>query len=155
MATAAAPSAVTKPHRNTLPWWMAAGLVGETRPESTPGELMRRWRARHFALVVSEPILTELRRTLANPYFSSRFPPDAIVEIVARVAAEAQVQLITVQLAGVATHPEDDAILATALSGQIAYLVTGDRQVQQHGVYGDTRLLSPRQFLDLLEHEMT
>lgn len=28
MATAAGSSAVTKPHRNTLPWWMAAGLVG-------------------------------------------------------------------------------------------------------------------------------
>lgn len=134
---------------------LASGLVGETRPESTPGELLRRWRARHFTLVVSEPILTELQRTLANPYFSNRFPPAAIAAIIARISAEAIFQIITVPLAGVATHSEDDAILATALSGCIAYLVTGDRQLQQHGVYGGTRLLSPRQFLEVLDRERT
>ncbi|MDQ2654250.1 MAG: putative toxin-antitoxin system toxin component, PIN family [Chloroflexota bacterium] len=133
---------------------LASGLVGETRPESTPGELLRRWRARRFTLVVSEPILAELERTLTNPYFSNRFPPAAIAEIITRISTEAHVQRVTVSLPGVATHPEDDAILATALSGGIAWLVTGDRQLQQRGVYSGTRLLSPRQFLEFLDREV-
>ena len=56
-------------------------------------------------------------------------------------------------VAGVATHPEDDAILATALSVQVPYLVTGDRPLLTRGAYGGTRLLSPRQFLAVLESE--
>jgi putative PIN family toxin of toxin-antitoxin system len=132
---------------------LASGFVGETRPESTPGELLRRWRAKHFTLVVSEPILTELERTFTNPCFSNRFPPTEVAAIIVRIATEAQAQHITVPHSGVATHPEDDAILATALSGGIAYLVTGDRQLQQRGGYGGTRLLSPRQFLEILDRK--
>ena len=134
---------------------LASGLAGEARPESTPGELLRRWRVKHFTLVVSAPILTELVRTLTNPYFSRRFSPTEIEELVARVAAEARSQPMTVPVAGVATHPEDDVILATALSAQAPYLVTGDRQLQQRGSYGGTRLLSPRQFLAVLDREVT
>ena len=130
---------------------LASGLLGESRPESTPGELLRRWRAKHFTLVVSEPILTELARTLTNPYFSRRFSPTELTATVTRVAVEARVQPLTVHVAGVATHPEDDAILATALSAQAPYLVTGDRHLQQRGVYGGTHLLAPRQFLEFLD----
>ena len=132
---------------------LASGLISETRAESTPGELLRRWRARQFTLVVSDPILTELERTLTNPYFSSRFSPAAVAEIVSRISTEAQIQSSTVQVAGVATHLEDDAILATALSARSPYLVTGDRQLQQLSAFGGTHLLSPRQFLELLDRE--
>ena len=130
---------------------LASGLAGEARPESTPGELLRRWRAKHFALVVSEPILTELVRTLTNPYFSRRFSPTEIEAMVARVSAEARTQPLTVDVAGVATHPEDDLILATALSAQAPYLVTGDQGLLDRGTYGPTAVVSPRQFLRVLE----
>lgn len=132
---------------------LASGLAGEARPESTPGELLRRWRATQFIMVVSEPILAELVRTLTNPYFSRRFSQAEIENTLARVSADARLQPITVGVAGVATHPRDDVILATALSARAPYLVTGDRQLQQRGAYGGTRLLSPRQFLGVLERQ--
>lgn len=134
---------------------LASGLAGETRPESTPGELLRRWRAKQFTLVVSEPILAELVRTLTNPYFSHRFSVAEIEDTVGRVAAEARIQPITIDVSGAATHPEDDVILATALSAQVLYLVTGDRQLLTRGTFEWTRLLSPRQFLVVLESEAT
>lgn len=81
--------------------------------------------------------------SIVNLYFNNPFPPAVIAEIVARLSAEAQVQLITVPLAGAATHLGDDASLATPLSGRIAYFVAGDRRRQQHGVHSGTRLLSP------------
>lgn len=130
---------------------LASGIAGAERPESTPGELLRRWRARHFTLVVSVPILLALERTLSNPYFSSRFSSSTLASTVARLSTEAHVQLISVHIAGVATHPEDDVIVATALSARAPFLVTGDRQLQQRHAYGGTRLVSPRQFLDILE----
>lgn len=94
---------------------LASGIAGIARQESTPGELLRRWRARAFILVVSAPILTELGRTLTNPYFRSRLSPTEIEAAFARLRTEARIQSITVHVAGIATHPEDDLVLATAL----------------------------------------
>lgn len=53
-------------------------------------------------------------------------------------------------VAGVATHPEDDLVLATAISGSADYLVTGDRQLRQLGSFQGVVIVSPRTFLDLL-----
>jgi predicted nucleic acid-binding protein len=50
----------------------------------------------------------------------------------------------------VATHPEDDLILATAVSARADYLVTGDQQLQGLGTYQDVTVASPRQFLEIL-----
>jgi putative PIN family toxin of toxin-antitoxin system len=129
---------------------LASGVAGIARPESTPGELLRRWRAKAFVLVVSEPILAELGRTFTNPYFASRLSPTDVDAALARFRTEARIQPMTARVSGVATHPQDDAILATALTAQASYLVTGDRQLLARGAYGGTRLLSPRQFLPVL-----
>lgn len=52
---------------------------------------------------------------------------------------------------GVGEDEEDDLILATALAGDIAYLVTGERTLQDLGSYRDLLILSPRQFLTVRE----
>ena len=132
---------------------LASGVAGIARPESTPGELLRLWRAKAFTLVVSEPILAELVRNLTNSYFASRLSPADINSALVRLRTESRVQPMTVQVSGVATHPQDDAILATALSARSAYLVTGDRPLLARGAYGGTRLLTPRQFLAVLGSE--
>ena len=54
-------------------------------------------------------------RTLTNPYFRSRLSPTEIEAAFARLRTEARIQSITVHVAGIATHPEDDLVLATAL----------------------------------------
>lgn len=130
---------------------LASGIAGIARPESTPGELMRRWRAEAFRLVVSEPILRELRHTLGNPYFSNRLSPHDIAAVLARLHAEASIQPLTVHVDGIAFHAQDDLILATAISAQAPYLVTGDKPLLARGVYRGTRILSPRAFLGVLE----
>ena len=132
---------------------LASGIAGISRAESTPGELLRRWRAAAFLLVVSEPILTELSRTLTNPYFRSQMNVTEIERALAEISAGAQIQLLTLPIATVATHPEDDAILATALSAEAPFLVTGDKALLAHGAYRGTTILSQRQFLDVLERQ--
>jgi uncharacterized protein len=132
---------------------LASGVAGAARSESTPGELIRRWRAKQFTLVISEPILAELVRTLANPYVQRRLSPTEIEAALSRFATHASLQPITEQVSGVATHPQDDVILATARSAQAPYLVTGDKPLLQRITYHDTRLLAPRQFLHVLDQQ--
>ncbi|HEV2107585.1 MAG TPA: hypothetical protein VGR16_04930, partial [Thermomicrobiales bacterium] len=54
---------------------------------------------------------------------------------------------------GVAAHPEDDLVLAVAVSAAAAYLVTGDKQLQRIGVYHGVTIVSPRDFLTRLQQE--
>jgi uncharacterized protein len=54
---------------------------------------------------------------------------------------------LTAEVSGVATHPEDDLILAAAVAGGVSYLVTGDRKLQAVGTFQRISILSPRAFL--------
>jgi len=103
-----------------------------------------------YQLAISQPILDELARTLATSYFSRRITAaDSTLYLLAITAAATAVP-ISVAVHDVATHPEDDLILATALSAQANYLVTGDAQLQAPAAYRGLPIISPREFLDRL-----
>jgi uncharacterized protein len=132
---------------------LASGYAGLARLDSTPGELVRRWHGRVFNLVVSEAILAELTRVFRTPYFTRRLSPAEIESAFARLRSDTLVQPITVHVSGVAAHAQDDAILATALSAQAPYLVTGDKPLLARVAYRGTQIVSPRQFLKVLDRD--
>ena len=57
---------------------------------------------------------------------------------------------ITVNVSGAASHPEGDLILATAVSAQADYLVPGDRQLLTLQSFQGVQIVSPREFLTIL-----
>ena len=67
------------------------------------------------------------------------------------LANEAVHMALTITVHGIATHPEDDLILSTAVSAQADYLVTGDRDLQALGSFRGVTIVSPRQFLAILQ----
>ncbi len=95
---------------------------------------------------MSERILLELERTLQTPYFRRRLSSQDIAEALTLLRDEATPTSITTHVTGVATHPEDDLILATAVSAQADYLITGDLQLQRLGAYEGVTILSPALF---------
>lgn len=125
---------------------LASGAVAT--PGGTLATIVDAWQAGRLTVFVSPVILEELTRTLANPYFASRLGPElarAYLELVRQTA------ILVPRLApvpSVATHPEDDVILATAASVQPVILVSGDRQLRRLGRYQDVTILSPRAFFD-------
>jgi putative PIN family toxin of toxin-antitoxin system len=126
---------------------LASGFIGEDKPDNTPGELVRRWRAKAFMLVVSEHILAELADTFTDPYFTSRLSASAIQEALDSLRLDTAIQPITVDvITGIASHAEDDVVLATALSARADCLVTGDKPLLERVTYRGTLVLSPRQF---------
>ena len=129
---------------------IASGLVGYAIVASTPGEILRRWRSRAFTLVLGAHLLEEVERTLQKPYFTRRLSPDVRWEEMRRLRTDAEIVTITVQVTGIATHPEDDLVLATAVSAQADYLVTGDGGPLGVGEYEGVTIVTPRQFLDRL-----
>jgi putative PIN family toxin of toxin-antitoxin system len=133
---------------------LASGLTGFSNPSSIVAHILRLWRAGGFELVTSAHILTELAHTLQRPYFRQRLTPEQISSAITLLKSESTITPITTKIKGIATHPEDDVILATAVSAKADYLVTGDTELQHLGTYRGMRILSPRRFLATPEHEV-
>lgn len=120
-----------------------------------PYRLLRAARAQRFTLITSTTIIAEVVRALSRERVRRRYRVgQADIELVRQfLQNDALVTPLTVKVQGVATHPEDDLILATARSGQADYLVTGDRQLLNLGSYQGVTILTPRSFLELLTRE--
>ena len=132
---------------------LLSGVLGYARPTSTPGEILRRWRQDAFTLILSPALLLELEDTLARPYFVEQLTAEQRRRALASFGAYAELVDLTVDVRGAAPDPDDDHVLAAAVSSQAEYLVTGDRGLVGLGSYEDIAIITPRAFLDLLEAE--
>lgn len=126
-------------------------IAGLPATRGTLLQLVDHWRAGHVHLVVSTHLLAEVTRAWTKSYWSARMPPEQREELLDLLQEEAERISITVPVHGVATHPEDDLILATAVSAQAAYLVTGDKQLLKLEEFQGVAIMSPEAFLAILE----
>ena len=129
---------------------LASGVLGAKNPRSAPGAILRAWRDGAFRVVLSEHILEELARTLREPYFRARLTQEEVEAAVRALRRRSRVVELTNCVSGVASHPEDDVVLSTALSGRADFLVTGDSALRELGEFRGTIVLSPRAFLQVL-----
>jgi putative PIN family toxin of toxin-antitoxin system len=126
---------------------------GSVASHGTIALLINAFLADELRVFLSPQIVRELERTLAKPYFARKLTAEAVADYLTTVRLAATLVEITAEVHGVATHPEDDLVLATALSAGVSYLVTGDIQLQELGVYQQIHIVSPRAFLDALAAE--
>jgi len=123
-------------------------------PGTTPATILDDVVTNRFDLAISEYILVELRRTLATPYYAARVTPAVAARYVQLLISLGTTVRIITSVQGVATHPEDDPILATAVSAQANYLVTGDRRLRDLvPSFQGIPLISPSEFRDILSRE--
>ena len=127
---------------------VAVGIPAET---GTLAVLFDRWFAGDFELVVSEFILGEVRITWAKPYWRARMTAQRVEASLNLLRRRSEITPITVTIEGVASHPEDDMVLATALSAEAEYLVSGDRELRDLRSYGQVKIVSPATFLAILD----
>lgn len=132
---------------------LASGTVTAATP---PGQILDAWEEGQFELIVSEHIIDELERTLQKPYFRKHVKADDVASLIDLLYNEATITAITVNIKGVATHPEDDLTLATAVSAKADYLVTGDdKMLRKVGrSYQGVDLVTSRDFLGILKQQI-
>ncbi len=115
-----------------------------------PGEIVALAAARQLQLVLSPPLITELRRVLREKF---EFSGDALylTETLLRRAG------IVVEpdrtLAVITEDPDDNRVMEAAVEGDADVTVSGDRHLLALKALKDIRVLSPRQFLDRLRRE--
>lgn len=118
-------------------------------------EVMRRWQARRFELLVSAPKLAEYRRALAYTRVRSRHKlSDAMLDrFVSDLAGYATVVEPQESIAAVAADPDDDKFLECAVAGRADYLVTRDGHLLAIGRYRGLAILPPAEFLAVLKND--
>jgi uncharacterized protein len=117
---------------------------------SAAAELLARWRRGEYEVLVSEYILGEVDRTLGNAWFR-RFVSDGDRRTLLQLLEErAIVTALWRQVVGVAPQAKDDPVIATALSGDGDFLVTGDRRLRAVGIHQGVPFLTPDEFRRVL-----
>jgi putative PIN family toxin of toxin-antitoxin system len=115
-----------------------------------PASILRAWRDRRFEIVVTPETLAELERKLREKVAEFGADPALAGEWVTYVETFARVVSTTATVGGVCRDPDDDKFLSAALGGRASYIISGDRDLQVLGEYQDVKVLSPREFAELL-----
>jgi putative PIN family toxin of toxin-antitoxin system len=120
---------------------------------SQPAEVVRRWISGSYDLISSEHIVREVRQGFEKPYFRRTLPAGAMEQAMAVLHARSEVVTLTGAVTGVARHQHDDPVLETAVVGNADCIVTGDRQLLALGRYQGVVILTPGEFLGVLDRE--
>jgi putative PIN family toxin of toxin-antitoxin system len=59
----------------------------------------------------------------------------------------------TLSLPGVTRDPKDDPVVACAVEGKAEFIVSGDQDLLVLGTYQQVRMVTPRDFVTLLEEQ--
>ncbi len=126
-------------------------ISGLASPNHVPARLLQLWLDGRFTLVTSEWQLAEFRRVSRYPRIRARVPARLAGHFVntARLIA---VVLENLEPISVSPDPDDDFIVATAVTGKADVLATGDTaHVLTLQKVGQVRIMTARALLDILE----
>lgn len=127
---------------------IVSGFLGH---QGAPAMVIERWLAGEFRVVVSEHILGGAVQAWNKPWFRPRFPRTEMERALFLLRSETLVVTPAPGLHGVAPDDEDDLVLATAVAGNVDYLVTGDRRFRAIERYEAIAIRSPREFVAILD----
>ena len=126
---------------------LIAALITTDTP---PALIYQAWRKKCFELVTSEWQLDEFRRVSRYPKLRKFLKPAEAGSLVNGLQHQAMV-LETLPTVDLSPDPDDNPVLAMAEASQAQYLVTGDKKdLLSLGALGSTRIVTARQFVDLL-----
>lgn len=122
-------------------------------PKGVPAQILTAWRADRFHLVTSEAILHEIDRVLHYPRIRKRhrWTEDEITVFVGDLARLALLASGEQTLRVISDDPSDNRYLECAIQGEADYLVSGDQHLLQLGAYQKIRIVTPRDFLDVVK----
>jgi uncharacterized protein len=118
------------------------------------GELLRSARSRAFLLFLSEAILEETQDVLLDEERRHRqryrYPNEQVTEFVDGLRHVATLVTDLPHVTVVIRDPNDDMVIATALTAQVSYIVTRDHDLLSLNPYEGITILTPEAFMGLL-----
>lgn len=126
--------------------WISGMFFGR----GAPAKLLQCWRDEQFNVVMSLVTLAELETVLSRKSVQFGAEPNLALEWLKYVEAYAAFVDVETSFKGSSRDPKDDMMLEAAVAGAAEYLVTGDQDLLVLRMFRNTRIITPREFLDLL-----
>lgn len=98
--------------------------------------------------ITSEFILNELREKLTEKF---KYSDEDAAAVETLLRSKMQVVEVAPLEKNICRDPDDDKVLGTALTGQAACIVNGDKDLRTLKKFGTIDILSPSEFLDYEE----
>ena len=122
-------------------------------PRGNPARIFRELiENQSFELVLSPPILEEIRRVLKYPRLRKHLvsDPEEIEEYLLSLGLIANLVEGKRQLQAIEEDPEDDKYLACAIEANAEYIVSGDEHLLVIGEYEGIKIVSPQEFVKII-----
>jgi putative PIN family toxin of toxin-antitoxin system len=119
-------------------------------PVGHPAQILDAWRRGDLDILISPPILAEVRRVLLYPRLQRRHnwgetQIEGFLEGVWQAAIPTPGTTVVV---AVADDPSDDKYLACAMEGSAQYVIAGDQHLLQLDPWRGIRIVPPAVFLE-------
>ena len=119
---------------------------------SPPRQVLDAWRQNQIEIAISEPLLSELARTLDKPKVQKRtgfFTPEERQSYIESIRSGAAIVVSGITPVNVSLDPDDNALFACAIEAQADYIVSGDmKHVLVIPEFQGIRTISPRDFVE-------
>ena len=127
-----------------------SGLMGVNSP---PRQIVDAWLDGRFTLVTSLYLVEELAHVLTYPRIVKRIRLDEpeVDAILAALLSQAEMTPGELDLPGVTRDPKDDCMVVCAVEGEADLIVSGDDDLLVLGAYEEIKIITPRQFVSILE----
>lgn len=118
-----------------------------------PARVFRAWTENRYLLVTSELQLAELASTFGYPRLRRKYQiPDTLVdELLADLRRDAIMVAGAVDTGVPVRDPKDAFFLSMAAESGADFIVSGDKDLLVLESFRNTRIVTPRQFLDILQ----
>ncbi len=123
-------------------------------PKGHSDQIVAQAEAGAFSSLTSEFILTELTNVLGRKHIQSKYKSQVTASkrkrFISAIRAFAEVVPV-VTVVSVRDDPKDNPILACAKDGQADYIVSGDPRLCRLGTFQGIKIVTPNEFLNILE----
>ena len=106
-----------------------------------------------FTLLTSHVLLEELDRVLQHPRLHRYYDAETRIRFVALIVALSEIVDLPDEVPRICRDPDDDWVIACAVAGEAALIVSGDRDLLDLEQVGDIPILSASRFLTRLREE--
>ena len=107
-------------------------------------------------LIISQPILEEVRRVLFYPHIKKRHPhnSEVIEKFINKWTRLAHLTQGKIKVDAIKDDPTDDKYLECAVEGKADYIVSGDKHLKNLKEFRGIKIIEPSVFLTLIEKQI-
>lgn len=102
-----------------------------------------------YILFISKDMLTEFEAVISRDKF--RFADEEINTIIEAIVSFSEIVNPEIKLDVIKSDPDDNKILECAVASGAYYIVSGDRHLLDLKEYGEIKIITPKEALELLE----